>query len=171
MWGWIILGLLVMVIAFLAVFRFLLDHREVFDVYSDDKILNDNYFYCELSIHGGMSNQDTGFRLSFTDNDYAELEYHDVPMNGEKEKKRKIRVDRNVVESCKEIYKKYGVLFWTDLKKSEIEALDAPTTTLKFSSSKASVSFTDDLEFPDNGHGIFADIEKLFEEALNKNNF
>ncbi len=154
------------VIGFFAILTFILNHKEAFDIYSEDKILNDRYFYCELTITGGSEHENKRYLLQYNDEDYASLSFHDSSEGSHIRQERK--VDQKIVADCKELYKKYGVLFWSDLQKGEPKSEDTPQKILKFSSSRASVSFTDDLVFHDNGEMIFQDIEVLLQQYLNQ---
>lgn len=123
--------------------------------------LTDTINSCRYESGGSMNGELTEARIFIKDNDKVWLEYHyRYPIGTDKEDiNLEYQIDSKAIDDIRDVCKKYGVLGWGNLKRSDIVVLDGATDEIALTfSEKEYYSFNTGLELPDGGEKIFDEI-------------
>ena len=120
--------------------------------------------YCSYSYGGGMEGKSEHIELTRRSDGSYTYSYSYCPYNGGEETviEKTFSDYEPVMDEIREICKRTGVLTWGELPKSDLELLDAPVTSISFTTfgdaanGHYSVSSNDVL--PESGNGLFTDI-------------
>ena len=121
----------------------------------------DTIYSCRYESGGSMNGELTEAKIFIKDNDEVWLEYHyRYPVGSDKEDiNLEYRVDSKAIEDIRNVCKKYGVLGWGKLKRSEVLVLDGATDVIALKySDREYYSVNSELELPDGGEKIFDEI-------------
>ena len=123
--------------------------------------LTDTITSCYYESGGSMNGELTEAEIYLKDNGEVWLKYHyRYPVGTDKgDITREYQIDAKAIKDIREVCKKYGVLGWGKLKRSDILVLDGATDiiALKFAD-KEYYSVNSGLELPDGGEKIFDEI-------------
>ena len=123
--------------------------------------LTDTIYSCYYESGGGMNGELTEACIFIKDNDEVWFEYHyRYPVDFDKEDiNLEYQIDSKAIDDIRDICKKYGVLGWGKLKRSDIVVLDGATDVISLKySDKEYYSFNTGLELPEGGEKIFDEI-------------
>ena len=139
-----------------------------------DGMVNDRCLSCKYHLGGGMEGDSLSITVKENDNETATLEVVSCSGPYHEEITENYTVSFNSLEKIYQIYKKYKVSKWGELKKSEIQALDAPVVSVCIKTAGTTVSFDSTKEFPKNSFTIISEIRSVLydciEQAKNKKN-
>ena len=125
-------------------------------------MINDNYFdFSETYLsrvyyyYGGSELGDSySVELTIEEDDNGDpdvrVAYYNQPSHDSKAKEKTVRVSPEVITGVQEIIDRYHMTEWTDLPKSDIFALDAPSTSFSYEYSDGTqYRLKDDDEWPE----------------------
>ncbi len=164
--AFILLGILLCAFAGIALFFFLLDHRDQYYRYEEDVLITGKSLCCEFQRIGGSEDEHTSLKLTFDGGDSAALDYQHCPRPGAKTKKKHKTVSADAVEKIRDVYRKHCIPVLADCMPREEIALDAPTVTVTFSSGETTYSINSDMEFPEKNKSVLHDVEELLMSYL-----
>lgn len=159
--AFILLGILMLAFAGIALFFFLLDHRDKYYRYEDDELISGTCFNCEFKHIGGSMNEHTTIEIIYNGDSTANLLYSSTPYNGAKTKKKDITVPKEIVDELRGLYRKHCIPVLADCLPRDEFALDAPTLIATFSSKNKSYSVSSEQELPEKSRGVFDELYKL----------
>ncbi len=146
-------------------FLFWLSRSEVKDKYG---MVNESgkIIAFEYSSFGGMDGSSTVKRIEKVNSQKAKITYRYETVSGKvKEKTKKVPV--KALQEIDDIFVECDVANWGELKRSDLELLDAPTTRIVFITENESYAIYDYHETPKQGEGIFSNtitiLEKYFD--------
>ncbi len=124
-----------------------------------ERDLSDTVISCSYSKGGGMDGGSMGISIRVNDKNEVWFDYYNTPYNGAEEETASYQVSQDAIEEIRTVCKKYEVLSWGELPYSEIQLLDAPTTTISFVyGDNEYYSVNSNHECPKKGRGFFNDI-------------
>ncbi|MBR3754669.1 MAG: hypothetical protein IKK49_06150 [Clostridia bacterium] len=127
-------------------------------------LLTDTITSCYYESGGSMNGELTEAEIYLKDDGEVWLNYHyHYPVGTDKENiNLEYRIDAKAIEDIREVCKKYGVLGWGKLKRSDVLVLDGATDliALKFAD-KEYYSVNSGLELPEGGEKIFDEIFEI----------
>lgn len=111
---------------------------------------------------GGMDGGHHEVRLSITDDETGAVAFTEDReyWNAETEKHQRT-VDISAISDVDMIIRENSMMNWEDCPKSELLALDAPTTSVTITFSNASFSFSSSQELPDGGWEKVRELESM----------
>ena len=127
-------------------------------------VLYDTITSCRYESGGGMNGELTEAKIYMKDNGETWLDYHYCyPVGTDKEDiNLEYQIAAEAINDVREICKKYGVLGWGKLKRSDIEVLDGATEVIALIfSDKEYYSVNSGLSLPDGGEKIFDEISEI----------
>lgn len=116
-------------------------------------------------MHGEL----TEGEIYVKDNGEVWLEYHyRYPVGTDKEDiNLEYQIDAAAIDDIREVCKKYGVLGWGKLKRSDILVLDGATDAISLKySDKEYYSFNSGLQIPDGSEKIFDEISEIINQYV-----
>lgn len=132
-----------------------------------ERVLSDTVISCSYSTGGGMDGGSMSMRILLNENNEVWFEYYNQPFVGAEEESASYRVDNTAIEQIRQKCSEYGVLGWGELKYSEEQLLDAPTTSVSFTyGDNEYYSVNSSCDLPEKGYGFFS----AFYEILNQYN-
>ena len=145
---------------------FLVKHFIKDNTFDGDGMVNDRCLSCTYRLGGGMEGESLSITLKENDNETATLEVISSNSPGDEEITENYTVSFNSLEKIYQIYKKYKVSKWGELKKSEIQALDAPVVSVCIKTADTTVSFDSTKEFPKNSFTIISEIRSVLYDCI-----
>ena len=131
--------------------------------------LTDTITSCQYESGGSMNGELTEAEIYSKDNGEVWLKYHyRYPVGSDKEDiNLEYQIDSKAFEDIRGVCKKYGVLGWGNLKRSDILVLDGATDkiALKYSG-REYYSFNTGLELPEGGEKIFNEIFNIIKQYI-----
>lgn len=132
-----------------------------------ERDLSDTVISCSYSTGGGMEGGSMNMRIYLNEKSEVWFEYYNQPFVGAEEESASYRVDNTAIEQIRQKCSEYGVLGWGELKYSEEQLLDAPTTSVSFAyGNNEYYSVNSNYDLPEKGYGFFS----AFYEILNQYN-
>ena len=132
-----------------------------------ERDLSDTVISCSYSTGGGMEGGSMSMRIFLNENNEVWFEYYNQPFVGAEEESASYRIDNTAIEQIRQKCSEYGVLGWGELKYSEEQLLDAPTTSVSFAyGDNEYYSVNSSYDLPEKGYGFFS----AFYEILNQYN-
>ena len=114
---------------------------------------------------GGMDGGSLSMTLELNPEGDCTFSYSSRESWNSKEETRSYKVSREPLYRLEDIFKSCRVESWGELKRSEIEALDAPTKSIVFVYDGKSYRLSDGYEFPEEGRGIIGDVYDILNEC------
>ena len=131
--------------------------------------LTDTINYCCYESGGSMNGELTEAEIYIKDNGEVCFNYHyRHPVGSDKEDiTLEYQIDPKAIDDIREICKKYGILGWGKLKRSDEIVLDGATDkiALKYADNEY-YSINTGLELPEGGEKIFNEISGIIEQYL-----
>ena len=162
----IALSVILGVVASSAVGYFLVKDVVKDNVLDGDGMVNDRCLSCTYHFGGGMERDSVSITVKETDNETAALEVVSCSSPDYEEITENYTVSFDSLEKIYQIYKKYKVSKWGELKKSEIQALDAPVVSVCIKTVNTTVSFDSTKEFPKNSFTIISEIRSVLYDCI-----
>ena len=131
-----------------------------------DGMVNDRCLSCKYHLGGGMEGDSLSITVKENDNETATLEVVSCSGPYHEEITENYTVSFSSLEKIYQIYKKYKVSKWGELKKSEIQALDAPVVSVCIKTTGTTVSFDSTKEFPKNSFTIISEIRSVLYDCI-----
>lgn len=131
--------------------------------------LTDTITSCYYESGGSMNGELTEARILIKDNDEVWLEYYyRYPVGSDKEDiNLEYQIDSKAIDDIREICKKYGVLGWGKLKRSDALVLDGATDKIALKlADKEYYSVNSGLELPEGGEKIFDEIFETIKQYM-----
>lgn len=129
--------------------------------------LADTVVSCSYSTGGGMDGGSMNMRIYLNEKDEVWFEYYNLPYIGAEEESVSYQIERDAIWKIRQKCSEYGVLRWGELKYSEEQLLDAPTTSVNFVyGDNEYYSVNSSRKLPKNANGFFT----AFYEILNQYN-
>ncbi len=131
--------------------------------------LTDTITSCRYESGGGMNGELTQAQIFLKDNGEVWLKYHyRYPVGTDKEDvTTEYQIDSKAIDDIRDVCKKYGVLGWGNLKRSDVVVLDGATDEIALNySDKEYYSFNTGLELPEGGEKIFDEITEIIKQYL-----
>lgn len=125
----------------------------------------DTVISCSYSTGGGMDGGSMNMRIYLNEKNEVWFEYYNQPYVGADEESVSFQIEDDAILKIRQKCSEYGVLGWGELKYSEEQLLDAPTTSVSFvygDNEYYSVSSIYDL--PRKGTGFFTAFYKILNE-------
>ena len=132
-----------------------------------ERDLSDTVVSCSYSTGGGMDGGSMSMRIYLNEKDEVWFEYYNQPFVGAEEESASYQIDSTAIEQIRQKCSEYGVLGWGELELSELQLLDAPTTSVSFVyGDNEYYSVSSNYDLPEKGYGFFS----AFYEILNQYN-
>ena len=132
-----------------------------------ERDLSDTVISCSYSTGGGMEGGSMNMRIYLNEKSEVWFEYYNQPFVGAEEESASYQIDNTAIEQIRQKCSEYGVLGWGELKYSEEQLLDAPTTSVSFAyGNNEYYSVNSNYDLPEKGYGFFS----AFYEILNQYN-
>lgn len=132
-----------------------------------ERDLSDTVISCSYSTGGGMNGGSMSMRIFLDENNEVWFEYYNQPFVGAEEESASYRINNTAIEKIRQKCSEYGVLGWGELELSELQLLDAPTTSVSFTyGDNEYYSVNSSYDLPEKGYGFFS----AFYEILNQYN-
>ncbi len=131
--------------------------------------LTDTINSCYYESGGSMNGELTEARIFIKDNEEVWFEYHyRYPVGSDKDDiNLEYQIDSRAIDDIRDVCKKYDVLGWGKLKRSDIVVLDGATDVISLNySDKEYYSFNTGLKLPDGGEKIFDEITEIIKQYL-----
>ena len=158
----VILGVAVVsTVGYFLVKRFLKDNS-----LDGDGMVNDRCLSCTYHFGGGMERDSVSITVKETDNETAALEVVSCSSPDYEEITENYTVSFDSLEKIYQIYKKYKVSKWGELKKIEIQALDAPVVSVRIKTAGTTISFDSTKKFPKNSFTIISEIRSVLCDCI-----
>ena len=145
---------------------FLVKHFSKDNLLDGDGMVNDRCLSCKYHLGGGMDGDSVSITVKENDNETATLEVVSCSGPYHEEITENYTVSFDSLEKIYQIYKKYKVSKWGELKKSEIQALDAPVVSVCIKTTGTTVSFDSTKEFPKNSFTIISEIRSVLYDCI-----
>ncbi|MBQ8763186.1 MAG: hypothetical protein IJZ07_03710 [Clostridia bacterium] len=130
-----------------------------------ERDLSDTVISCSYSTGGGMNGGSMSMRIFLNENNEVWFEYYNQPFVGAEEESASYRIDNTAIEQIRQKCSEYGVLGWGELELSELQLLDAPTTSVSFVyGDNEYYSVRSDYDLPEQGYGFFSAFYKILEQ-------
>lgn len=130
-----------------------------------ERDLSDTVSSCSYSTGGGMDGGSMSMRIFLNENNEVWFEYYNQPFVGAEEESASYRVDNIAIERIRQKCSEYGVLGWGELELSELQLLDAPTTSVSFVyGDNEYYSVRSDYDLPEQGYGFFSAFHEILEQ-------
>ena len=114
-------------------------------------------FICEYREFGGMADQELTLKLT-VDAGEVKLSVNERLCDEKEARSEEYPLPSVAAEPIIVPYLERSVWEWSGLKRSDLIALDAPTTKLRFESAPGVTELDGNDELPKNGSGIFAEV-------------
>ena len=172
--AFIILGILVFVIAALAVIRQIIDNRrEENDEEYENKPNNSSdkaEFICEYHVFGGMEDENMLIRLEYTPGNNAVVDYIKRVNHGADTITKKISVPEETATKLIKLYKEQDISKLGKPEKSELQALDAPSSSITFITNGNKITINDDDVLPEGNANIIGETKKILRACIKSEN-
>lgn len=145
---------------------FLVKHFSKDNLLDGDGMVNDRCLSCKYHLGGGMDGDSLSITVKEADNETATLEVVSCSGPYHEEITENYTVSFDSLEKIYQIYKKYKVSKWGELKNSEIQALDAPVVSVCIKTAGTTVSFDSTKEFPKNSFTIISEIRSVLYDCI-----
>ena len=130
-----------------------------------ERDLSDTVISCSYSTGGGMNGGSMSMRIFLNENNDVWFEYYNQPYIGAEEESASFQIDAEALEKIRRKCKEFGVLKWGELRPSELQLLDAPTTSVSFTyGDNEHYSVRSDYDLPEQGYGFFSAFYKILEQ-------
>ena len=127
--------------------------------------MSDTITSCSYSTGGGMEGGSERLTISINEKGEVWFSYYNLPCNGAEEEKISHPVPQEAIEEIRKACRERKVLTWGELPYSEMQLLDAPTTTISFSYGDYEIySVSSDRDLPKKGQGFFTEIYTIMEK-------
>lgn len=158
----VILGVAVVsTVGYFLVKRFLKDNS-----LDGDGMVNDRCLSCTYHFGGGMERDSVSITVKENDNETATLEVVSCSSPDYEEITENYTVSFDSLEKIYQIYKKYEVVKWGELPKSELIALDEPVISISIKTVDTTVSFDSTKEFPEDAFTIISEIRSVLYDCI-----
>lgn len=132
-----------------------------------ERDLSDTVVSCSYSTGGGMDGGSMNMRIYLNGKNEVWFEYYNQPYVGADEESASFQIEDDAILKIRQKCSEYGVLGWGELKYSEEQLLDAPTTSVSFAyGDNEYYSVSSIYDIPRKGSGFFT----AFYEILNEYN-
>ena len=130
-----------------------------------ERDLSDTVISCSYSTGGGMNGGSMSMRIFLNENNEVWFEYYNQPFVGAEEESASYQIDNTAIEQIRQKCSEYGVLGWGELELSELQLLDAPTTSVSFTyGDNEYYSVNSNRELPKNSAGFFTAFYEILDE-------
>ena len=125
----------------------------------------DTVISCSYSTGGGMDGGSMNMRIYLNDKNEVWFEYYNQPYVGADEESASFQIEDDAILKIRQKCSEYGVLGWGELKYSEEQLLDAPTTSVSFTyGDNEYYSVNSSRELPKNSDGFFSAFYEILDE-------
>lgn len=162
----IVLSVFLGVAAISTVGYFFVKHLFKHNLLDGDGMINDRCLSCTYHIGGGMEGDSLSITVKENDNETATLEVVSSNSPYYEEITENYTVSFDSLEKIYQIYKKYKVSKWGELKKIEIQALDAPVVSVRIKTAGTTISFDSTKKFPKNSFTIISEIRSVLCDCI-----
>jgi hypothetical protein len=130
-----------------------------------ERDLSDTVVSCSYSTGGGMDGGSMNMRIYLNEKNEVWFEYYNQPYIGAEEESASFQIDAEALEKIRRKCKEFGVLKWGELRPSELQLLDAPTTSVSFTyGDNEYYSVNSSRELPKNSAGFFSAFYEILDE-------
>ena len=120
---------------------------------------------CSYSTGGGMEGGSMSLTISIKENGEVWLDYYNCPFIGADEEIISHQVPQEAIEEIQVACSERKVFTWGDLPYSDMQILDAPTTTISFVyGDNEYYSVNSNRDLPKKGEGFFAEIYTIMKK-------
>ncbi len=125
----------------------------------------DTVISCSYSTGGGMDGGSMSMRIYLNEKNEVWFEYYNQPYIGAEEESASFQIEDDAILKIRQKCSEYGVLGWGELKYSEEQLLDAPTTSVSFTyGDNEYYSVNSSRELPKNSDGFFTAFYEILDE-------
>ncbi len=125
----------------------------------------DTVISCSYSTGGGMDGSSMSMRIYLNEKNEVWFEYYNQPYVGADEESASFQIEDDAILKIRQKCSEYGVLGWGELKYSEEQLLDAPTTSVSFTyGDNEYYSVNSSRELPKNSDGFFSAFYEILDE-------
>ena len=130
-----------------------------------ERDLSDTVVSCSYSTGGGMDGGSMNMRIYLNGKNEVWFEYYNQPYVGADEESASFQIEDAAILKIRQKCSEYGVLGWGELKYSEEQLLDAPTTSVSFTfGDNEYYSVNSSRELPKNSDGFFSAFYEILDE-------
>lgn len=125
----------------------------------------DTVISCSYSTGGGMDGGSMNMRIYLNGKNEVWFEYYNQPYVGADEESASFQIEDEAILKIRQKCSEYGVLGWGELKYSDEQLLDAPTTSVSFTyGDNEYYSVNSSRELPKNSDGFFSAFYEILDE-------
>ncbi|MBR5561745.1 MAG: hypothetical protein IKW12_01205 [Clostridia bacterium] len=130
-----------------------------------ERDLSDTVVSCSYSMGGGMDGGSMNMRIYLNEKNEVWFEYYNQPYIGAEEESASFQIDYDAILKLRRKCKDFAVFNWGELKCSEEQLLDAPTTSVSFTyGDNEYYSVNSSCELPKNSEGFFTAFYGILNE-------
>ena len=130
-----------------------------------ERDLADTVVSCSYSTGGGMDGGSMNMRIYLNEKNEVWFEYYNLPYIGAEEESASFQIEDDAILKIRQKCSEYDVLRWGELKYSELQLLDAPTTAISFTyGDNEYYSVNSNRELPENSEDFFSAFYEIINE-------